>query len=146
MKKKTKQIELQTSADEKAKFSSVFRQIAQKQVVRKVAVGSYKIPDNFYPDRVRFRSRQAFFFHLFMTMLGAYTAVIFTSWIHITIDDINTGTETYDNTSIWARFIAVTLGVTFSSVKVFRAHYHYTRLEEENEDYRDLDESVDYEQ
>lgn len=135
----TSQIE-SSGTEREGNISQVFRDIANKQVVRKLAVGTYKIPDDFYPDRVRFRSRQAFFFHLLMTLLGAYTAVIFTSWIHITIDDIQTGTESYDNTSIWARFAAIALGIILSSVKVFRAHYHITRQEEESEDYREMEE------
>lgn len=122
-------------------IGGVLRAIANREVVRKTAVGTYKIPDNFYPDRVKFRSKQAFFFHSVMTLFGAYTAVIFTSWIHITINDIQTGTETYDNSSIWARFVAIALGVIFSSVKVFRAHYHFSRLEEETEEYREIDDS-----
>ncbi len=103
--------------------------IVEKDVVRKLAVGNYKIPDDFDPKRVRFRSRQAFFFNLIMAGLGIYTAVIFTSWIHVTVDDIETGTEVYDNTSIWARFIGIVFGIMFSAVKVFRAHYHYSRLQ-----------------
>lgn len=122
-------------------LGGVLRDIANQDVVRKTAVGTYKIPDDFYPDRVKFRSKQAFFFHLLMTLLGAYCAVIFTSWINITVSDIRTGTESYDNTSIWARFVGITLGVIFSSVKVFRAHYHFTRAQEETEEYRELDDS-----
>jgi hypothetical protein len=116
-------------------LDEVFRQIVDKNVVRKMAAGSLRIPDDFDPTRVRFRSKQAFFFHLLLTLFGAYTAVIFTSWIHITIDDIQTGAEAYDNTSIWARFFAVALGVMFSAVKVFRAYYHYSRLMEEEGGY-----------
>lgn len=116
--------------------SRVMREIVEKNVVRKLAVGTYKIPNDFDPNRVKFRSKQAFFFHLLMSLFGAYTAVIFTSWIHITVADISTGTEVYDNTSIWARFVAVTFGILFSMVKVFRAQHYYSRLREDEDYYR----------
>lgn len=116
--------------------SRVMREIVEKNVVRKLAVGTYKIPNDFDPNRVKFRSKQAFFFHLLMSLFGAYTAVIFTSWIHITVNDITIGNEVYDNTSIWARFVAVTFGILFSMVKVFRAQHYYSRLREDEDYYR----------
>lgn len=117
----------------KSQMRELMGEIADKDVVRKLAVGNYKIPDDFDRSRVRFRSRQAFFFNLLMSGFGIYTAVIFTSWIHITVDDIETGAEVYDNSSIWARFIGIVFGIMFSAVKVFRAHYHYSRLQLDEE-------------
>ena len=121
----------------------VMRDIVDNQVVRKLAAGNYMIPNDFNPDRVRFRSKQAFFFHLLMSLFGAYTAVIFTSWIHITIDDVTTGADVYDNTSLWSRFIGILLGILLSMIKVFRAHHHYSKLREDQDAFRSDEESND---
>ena len=75
-----------------------------------------------------------FFFNLLLCLFGVYTAVIFTSWINFNVNDITTGIVVYDNTSIWCRFVAVALGVSFSAVKVFRAHYHFSKLGDEEID------------
>ena len=126
-----------STPNSKKDVDRVLKDIADKRVIDKMAIGDYKIPDNFDPSRVRFRSKQAFYFNLLMSMFGAYSAMILTSWIQLTIDDVTTGALVYDNTSIWVRFIALALGLAVSSVKVFRAHYHYTRLEEEGEDFKE---------
>lgn len=133
---KEKEVELTTSKNlglsKESDKPLLSRQISK---IRKFAgTGNLKIPNDFDPRRLEFRSRQAMFFHLLLTLFGIYTAVVFTSWVNISVNDIEVGTEAYDNYSVWLRFIALALGICFSMVKVFRAHYHIANMSKVEEE------------
>lgn len=66
----------------------------------------------------RYRTCQAFFFHLAMIMLSSYIGIMFIGWIHINVQRNEYGVSVVDNASIWTRLAGL---VTSIGCIIFKA-------------------------
>ena len=82
----------------------------------------------------KFRSFQALWFHLIMTMIGGYTGVMFTSWIQISVSNVQNNSEIVDDVSIWVRSIALFLGLLYSILKNIRLQWGSDPKEDDEEE------------
>lgn len=84
--------------------------------------------------RKTYRSLQAFFFHMSMSLFSCYIGAMLIGWIHINLDaDLtNSGVGFIDDASVWARFAAMLFGlisVTFKAIMSHRRRRKYRDYE-----------------
>ena len=79
----------------------------------------------------RYKSCQAFFFHIAMMLLSAYIGVMFIGWIHIKVERSESTLSVQDNASIWSRLVGVggalvclIVKTIFSQIRVRRNQEH----------------------
>lgn len=88
----------------------------------------------------KYKSRQALWFHCIMVLFSCYAGVMFTSWIHISVSNVQQGSAIVDDLSIWVRSIATLLVILYAILKLIRSQWNSEddgQMEESEEEYEE---------
>lgn len=84
--------------------------------------------------RKSYRSFQAFFFLMALSLFSCFAGVMFIGWIHINLDadTSDTGVAAIDDASIWVRSVAIFVALLVVAVKAVRGHHKRRKYTEFN--------------